>query len=240
MKREITIPEYLTIQQYIDLQNIPDSEHSLEQALYIISVLTDIDTEELKYWDLDSVKQINEYVSDLIDPKNEFYPLVEWNGVLYGYSNITQQTLGEYIDLENLCKDVNNNLHKIVSILYRPVTKHKFDSLSFQLKHRLKVVRNSGVANVFDGYTIEKYDNEKRKEVEDSFLHFPVTVALGAMSFFLLVGSQYLNNTVSLETSMKMENQKLTESLLGSIGGGSGLSTHSLKPIYLTLQATEN
>jgi len=72
MKREITIPDYLTVRQYIALQNIPETDSELEKALFIISTITDIDVEELRYWDLESVKQVNEMISKLVDVGNEF------------------------------------------------------------------------------------------------------------------------------------------------------------------------
>ncbi len=236
----VSIPEYLTIKQYQELQNLPDTDSKLEKSLWIISTLTGIEVEELKYWDLKSIKKVNDLIEKMINPGNEFHSLIEWNGTLYGYSNIKQQSLGEYIDLENLSKDINNNLHKVVSILYRPVTSHKFDSLSFQLKHHLKVVRNNEVANVFDAYDIEGYDSDKRKKVEDNFLGFPVTIALGAISFFLITGSQYLNSIVYSENQNLKEktNQKMLTSLIANIGVGGGLYTHSLKPVYLQLQET--
>jgi len=237
---QVQIPEYLTVQQYMDLQGIPETDSKLEKSLYIISTLTGIEVEELKYWDLDSIKKVNNLIEGMINPGNEFHSLLEWNGTLYGYSNIKQQSLGEYIDLENLSKDINNNLHKILAILYRPVTKHRFDTFSFQLKHHLKVVRGTGVANVFDYYDIEKYDNNTRKSREKDFLGFPVTIGLGAISFFLITGSQYLNSIVysgNQEKAKKM-NQKILTSLIQNIGVGGGLFTHSLKPVYLQLQET--
>jgi len=45
---------------------------------------------------------------------------------------------------------------------------------------------------VFEHYRIEPYDSDKRKKVEQRFLDLPVTIALGAMSFFLLVGKSIL------------------------------------------------
>jgi hypothetical protein len=240
MKKEITIPEYLTIKQYMELQKLPDTDSEIEKSLYIVSTITGIELEELRYWDLESIKVINEHIASLVDVGNEFHSMFEWNGVLYGYSNIKQQSLGEYIDLENLCKDVNNNLHKIVSILYRPIVEHDFGTISTQIKHHLKVVRNKGVENVFEHYTIEKYDNHKRKRIENDFLELPVTIALGAISFFLLIGLQYLNNTVYSENKSKMMNEKLINDLIQSIGVGGGLYTHYLKPKYLQLQGIAN
>ena len=50
-------------------------------------------------------------------------------GKLYGYSSIKKCSLGEYIDLETYCKDMENSMHKVAAILYRPIistTKEKY------------------------------------------------------------------------------------------------------------------
>ena len=67
--------------------------------------------------------------------------IIEWNGVLHGYSNIRQSSLAEYIDLETFCKDVKGNLHKIAAILYRPISDHRFDTLKFKTKQSIKMVK---------------------------------------------------------------------------------------------------
>ena len=42
----------------------------------------------------------------------------------YGFiPNLSEITMGEYIDIEGHCKEAHNNLHKIMSILYRPIVK---------------------------------------------------------------------------------------------------------------------
>jgi len=232
----VELPPYLSIKQYTELQQLPDTESSLQKSLYILSTLTGISIDELQYWDLDSIKTLHSVAEGLIEPSNDFYPLIEYNGTLYGYSHITQQSLGEYIDLETLSKDINENLHKICAILYRPVKHHKFDNFSFQLKHHLKVVNNAEVANVFDGYVIEDYDSDTRNSVQDIFYDFPVSVILGALSFFLLTASQYLTSIAYSDNQQKKQmNQKILTSLLANIGGGGALSTASLKPTYYLL-----
>ena len=45
-----------------------------------------------------------------------FYPLIEIEGKLYGYVDLSQMSLGEYVDLEKLCKDANRNLTQIIAI----------------------------------------------------------------------------------------------------------------------------
>ena len=238
---QIEIPQYLTIRQYLDLKQLPDTDSKIEKTLFIISTITGIDIDELRYWDLESIKKLNDLIEGLVDPKNEFHSIIEWNGVLYGYDNIKQQNLGEYIDLEGLAKEVDKNLHKIAAILYRPITDHRFDTIDFIVKHKLKTIKHKDVANVFDYYNIEKYDSNVRKVREKDFMDFPVQIALGALSFFLTSGSQYLTSTVySLAPKEMIQemNNLLLENLIHNTGAGGGLFTHSLKPIYYQLQGT--
>lgn len=237
---QIEIPEYLTIGQYQKLPDYDQEDSALKRHIKSISALTDIPQEEIAYWDVNSMKKVYDLLQGLGSDRSEFHSLVEFNGVLYGYDNIRHHSLGEYIDLENLCKDTKNNLHKIAAILYRPVTDHRFGTLDFVIKQKIKMVANKDVANVFDFYDIEKYDSKVRRKREQEFKDFPVHIVNGAMAFFLSNATQYLNSTqyskLMGKTMMKEINQGILESLLASTGGGGGLSIHSLKPIYYQYQ----
>lgn len=237
---DINIPDYLTVEQYTKILKIPETLTKLQHNLELISIVTGIPTNELEYWDLESVKKVSNLIVELMDPQTEFHSVLEWNGKLYGYSNIKQQSIGEYIDLENYSKDIVNNLPKICSILYRPITSHRFDSIEFIVKNTYKVLKHKEVENVFDYYDIRKYTSEYRREVENTFRHFPVHVLLGALGFFLLTGALYLNSTVYSQEGnqkiLKKMNQDLLESLLQNIGDGGGLYTNSVKPISYQFQ----
>lgn len=237
---QIDIPEYLTVEQFDRINSIEDKE-KLDQIAITLSALTGFDEEEIKTWSVDSLKDVYGKFKDLGDNHNEFHSIIEWNKVLYGYSDIKHMTLGCYIDIENLCKDLKGNLHKIAAILYRPITNHRFDSLSFQVKQRIKMLNNK-VENVFDWYEIEQYDSKKRKEREEEFKAFPAHILTGALSFFLSTGSLYLNSTPYSEIltdKLKREMNSLTmEDLLRNTTAGGGLFTNSASPIYSTLQAT--
>lgn len=240
---QLNIPEYLTIGQYMDMSKYKEDD-KWGKIINTISVLTGRDKEEVSYWSIDSLKQVYALLVGLTDHNNEFHSLVEWNGKLYGYAHMKQSTLGEYIDLENLCKDVEGNLNKIAALLYRPVRKHRFNSLKFLTKNAYKIVVEKNVENVFDWYELEKYDYEARKDVEQEFKDFPITVILGALSFFLTNASLYLTDIVSSETENKMmktklnaSTQQILESLTQNIGAGGGLSTHSVNPTYYQYQA---
>jgi len=237
---QIEIPEYLTVEQFDRINSI-EKEEKLDQIAITLSALTGYDEEEIKTWSVDSLQNVYDKFKDLGDNQNEFHSIIEWNGTLYGYSDIKSMTLGCYIDIENLSKELKGNLHKIAAILYRPITNHRFDSLSFQVKQRIKMLNNK-VENVFDWYEIEQYDSKKRKQREEEFKAFPAHILTGALSFFLSTGSLYLNSIPSseiLSSKIKKKMNWLTmENLLLNTTGGGGLYTNSVSPIYYQLQGT--
>jgi len=236
---QLSIPDYLTIGQYMETKKY-NGESNWERAVHVIAAITGTDVEEVKLWTVESITKVYKHIQDVANPGQEFHSILEWNGQMYGYAHVKSFSLGEYIDLENLCKDLDNNLHKVAAILYRPITKHRFNGLKFLVKQSIKVANKSGVENVFDYYDIEKYSSETRKEREIQFKEFPVSIILGALSFFLSTASLYLTNIAYSEGRLKEKTAKRTEktlltSLSQSIGVGGGLSTHSVNPIYYQL-----
>lgn len=95
--------------------------------------------------------------------KSEYGELVEKlniNGVQYGFVNDWDSfSMGEWIDMENYCKDVSKNAKNILSLLYR------------------EIVREEGKRYWIKDYTA-KEDPEKFKDI-------PATVFGGVLSFFL-------------------------------------------------------
>lgn len=239
---QLDVPEFVSIDKYREI-NSYKGEDTLGRLVHTVSKITGKPKEEVSSWSIDSMKRVSNVFADLADNNEEFHSLIEWNGTLYGYAHIKQASLGEYVDLENLCNDLENNMHKVAAIFYRPVIKHKFDSIKFTVKHSIKMASNE-VENVFDWYDIETYDSKKRKEREEEFKGFPVHIFLGALSFFLSTASQYLNSIASSEkkiskTKMEKMNNIILGSLLVNTGGGGGLSTTSRSPIYYQYQETK-
>lgn len=245
MKKKITfdLPPYLTIGQYQKM-NSYKGDSPLYKLITLVEAVTKYPKDEIMTWDMESLTAVASKFQDVADPDNEFHSLIEWNGSLHGYAHMDKANLGEYIDLENLTKDLEGNLHKVAALLYRPVTKHRFNTLEFGYKQKVKMVKND-VANVFDFYDVETYDNNKRKDREEAFKDFPVHIVLGAISFFLVTANLYLTTTLSLvkDSNEKMEMKDTMKNLLASlghsIGHGGGLSTTSLNPTYLRLQETK-
>lgn len=239
---EVKIPDYITVGKYQQMNKL-ESLSELDRIVKVISVVTGLDSKEVRGWDLDSLTTVSNAVGEVVERKGEFHAVLEFGDTLYGFSNLSNFTLGEYIDLEEYLKEPTVNLHKIAALLYRPITKHNFDKISFLVKNSIKIGNNK-VENVFEHYKIEAYDNEKVAERHEIFKQFPVHIVLGALAFFFAVGSQYLTSTVSSQTKEidpkgTEKIGKAMEALLDSIGGGGGLYTHSPSLTYFQFPVTE-
>jgi len=239
---QLSVPEYISIEKYGEI-NSYEGDNRFGQLVYSVSKITGKPISEVRLWSMDSLTKVVNVFADIADHNQEFHSIIEWNGQLLGFAHMKQATLGEYIDLENYCKDLKNNMHKVAAILYRPIKKHRFDSIEFITKQTIKMAKNQ-VENVFDWYTLEEYDSDKRKEVEETFKEFPVHIFLGALSFFLSTGSLYLNSIAYSQKKiskrqMIMAEKQLMESLLESTGAGGGLFTTSLSPTYYKYLATD-
>jgi hypothetical protein len=237
MKYTVEIPEYLSIGEY---QRLSSLEHltDLEKTMEIVHTVTTIDKDVLSKWTPNQLSNIGESVLALMNfDSATFYPIIEFNDVLYGYRPISKMILGEYIDLERLCKEPNANLHEIVAILYRPITKDKTQSLKFKLVNGHKIAKGTA-ENLFKYYDIEDYNSNDRGVNAENMLTFPVSFALGAMSFFLGVGTK-LSSSINkyLRPTEKMMITEEMNNLILSIGDGLGQYIHSQNPIsYQSLE----
>jgi hypothetical protein len=92
------------------------------------------------------------------------------DGVEMGFiPDWSQFTTGEWIDMETHTKDVWSNAHRIMSLLYRPVSEQ-----------------------IGDAYHIEPYN---AKEDHDRWLDCPAQWFAGAMLFFSTSRRRLLNST---------------------------------------------
>ena len=237
MKVQIKIPDFLTLDQFSKLTNI---EHltDLDKMIRIITVISDKTEEEVRTWDINSLVKISTELMKLMEIQNEFHPIIEYKGKEYGFAALKNMKLGEYVDLENLCKNSNVNISKIISILYRPIKKNKLGSAKYLIKNGIKLRKNSS-ENIFNHYTIQDYDEMKDDKDYDEkhFDDFPLPFAMGSLVFFLATATLYLNNISSLtklEKEIKME--KIIQEVLIPIGAGLGQFIHSQKVISCPLQ----
>ena len=240
-KYQLKIPEFLSIDRYQKLQSM---EHlpDLMKLVKTINVFTDIEEDEIKTWAISDLGKVANDFSNNLNMDSQFFPMLQLNGINYGYADISTMTLAEFIDLETLCKKPQVNLHEIMAVLYRPVVKHRFNTLIFKAQHNVQLIQNK-VDNVFKWFTLEKYDSETRHINANAMKELPVTFALGALSFFLGTANlHWINSLTSLEVeTKKVEKALMTQTLeaLTNIGGGLRRYIASPKQIFSVSQEKE-
>ena len=208
---KLELPAYLTLQQYRAMDKVYSLEDNL-QTLHTISAIAGLDVKDVRKWDIGTITAVWNTIKSILDDsmKIEFYPILEFEGVQYGFTPMSKMSLAEYIDLDNLSKDRTNNLEQILSILYRPIKSHKIKDMKFRLKSSLKLIfTKDKVEHLMDYYEVEEYDNGKRQEQATLFSDFPASIALGALSFFLGVGN--LSSLDSLTSTAQMSKTQRTK-----------------------------
>ena len=179
---DITIDTY---QKYIKIQEGKGSEKSkVLKSLALLCNITPFVVKKMAYKDLLDIMSI---IKTLIDkePKQEaFRKTFMFKEEEYGFvPNLSKLTTGEYIDLEAFCKEPIENLHTIMSILYRKIT----------------FKRN-------DRYTIESYNPDEFKE--ELFKDCPMDIALNCLGFFLTLGEQLARTSHSYLVAQEKKLQK--------------------------------
>ena len=224
MKLQITIPDYLSIKDwkfFNALEHLSDSE----KMITLISHLTDKHLDEVKKW---KPAQLTGVYKTLLESFNDlapqFYPIFELDGVLYGFRSLTSMTTGEYIDLERLAKNPNENLEEILAILYRPIVKNNFKGIKWAFKSTYKIALGEA-ENLFRYYEVEEYDNSKREDNAEKLSALPASMGLGALSFFLVLATSYSANMSlsSLPPKQQMMEMKKIQKQMDSLSIGAGL-----------------
>ena len=128
---DITIDTY---QKYIKIQEGKGGEKSkVLKSLALLCNTTPLVVKKMAYKDLLEIMGI---IKTLIDkePKEEaFRKVFMFKEEEYGFvPNLSKLTTGEYIDLESFCKEPIENLHIIMSILYRKITFKRNDRYTIE------------------------------------------------------------------------------------------------------------
>lgn len=203
-KIKIELPNYLTIEQYTKIGEM-DGMSEIEKIVNVLSAVTDYSIEDVKKWNLNDVRGLYEVIAtELFNDDFVLLPVFEFQNILWGLQPLSKMTLGEYIDLETALK--KNQTEKVMSIMYRPITKNRLDSLEFKVKFNLKYAVGK-VENLFDYYEIEEYNWKDCLGREPILKKLPMSVALGAYNFFLTTGMQ-------LQIDMMLSSAEITETEL--------------------------
>ena len=117
---DVTIGVY---QKYIEIQENEKKEKN--KIIKSVALLCNTTEEIVKKMEYKSLLEITQIISVLVDSepsKLDFKKKFMFEGDKYGFiPDLSKLTTGEYIDLENYTKNPIENLHTIMSILYRKV-----------------------------------------------------------------------------------------------------------------------
>lgn len=189
---KLTVPDNwndITIKDYQKFMVIMDSKKSEKQKMLdMISLFCKVSKKDLKQFALKDVEKIGSILIKMVknDPSDiKVEKHVSFNGDTYSViPNMSEMTTGEFVDLETYSSDSINNLHKILSILYRKQTSKE---------------------DRWGRYNVEDY--EPTPEKTEAMLQFPMGYALGILNFFfhleaeLIVDSRsYLEKQTSFKT----------------------------------------
>ena len=180
---DITIETY---QKYVKIQEGKGSEKSkVIKSLALLCGTTPFIVKKMAYKDLLEIMGIIKKLIDTEPAKEEFRKIFMFKKQEYGFCpNLSNITTGEYIDLETYCKDPIENLHIIMSILYRPI--------SFKRGER---------------YAIESYNPDEFKE--ELFKDCPMDIALNSLGFFLTLGERLAKISHSYLQAQEAKRQKV-------------------------------
>ena len=177
--KDITIAEY---QRYLQIAKSKRRTRDDE----IISMFCKIDKELIKKLKLKDKKILVDKVNKFVNSKNELEleKRIEFKGKKYGFiPNLSKITTGEFVDIEEYGKNINENLHRIMSVLYREI-----DKASGKL------------------YNVKSYDPD---ELEiDRFKDLPMSTTLSAIDFFFRLGTNLLEDLNNYSMGVVKMNQE--------------------------------
>ena len=171
--------ETLSLRKYIRLMKVlqeSKKDDEFQQFVNMISILSDVPRNVINKMQIKDIKMFAEHIGEFLNnpPDEELKHFLTVDNIEYGFNpNLREITFGEWVDIDTYLKDgVNDNLHKILSVLYRPV-----------------------IAKDGDKYRIADY--EPNEKVAELFLdELTVGDFYGASVFFSDLGRELLTATL--------------------------------------------
>jgi hypothetical protein len=167
---DVTLKKYLTLQK--ELKNYEGEEDA--QAAVLVTYLCGIDSDILAGLGKKDYNTIGYELGKWISKTDfDLKRIITIDGVEYGFEpNLSNIAYGAYADITQYgTLTIDDNWAKIMSILYRPITKR-----------------------VRDTYEIQKYNGEIDS---DKFLEVSMDIHLGTLFFFVHLSTDLLKNILN-------------------------------------------
>ena len=222
MNIKITVPSNLseiTLEQYQRyLKVIEDVEQNDKAQMFVDLKMMEIFcgvpyTTAMKF-PMSEVSRINRIIGSVLNDKSELVRTFQMGDSTFGFiPKLDEMTFGEYIDLDNFFGDWNN-MHKAMSVLYRPIDKSYKDTL----------------------YSIKEYDGDT---FHNAMKQMPLDAVFSSIVFFYTLGSELSKIMLnSLQEEGEMDTT-LKQDLIKNGDGILAFST-SLKEMLNELSILQN
>lgn len=165
----------ITLEQYRKISALQETEKTdIHKVMGTIRILTGMTENQLLSIGSKDIERIQKVLAWLNTPPQdlELQTTFTLDGVEYGViPDIDNISVGEFADLETMCQDANENLHEIMAIMYRPITRR-----------------------VGSWYEVEAYKPTAQKA--EAMLQAPFGVAVSLMVFFSSIENELVRNTL--------------------------------------------
>ena len=199
--KEITIPtswseiELKTFRAYTMYKAKNKDVSALEEKMFCVELFCNLTAEEVRSLNIQDLNNVYGDLIKILEDKNaniKFEQTFKFKGKEYGFiPNLSKLSTGEWVDYEELMKQGGywENAHKIMSILFRPITKKRGKK-----------------------YSIEEYNDEHINQHSDDFLSLKMDKVIGAQSFFFRLGIDLLE-TLRTYTLKEKEKRSIKKGL---------------------------
>ena len=121
----ITIKQYMSVMKIINDNDLKE----LSRVVKVIGALSDISEEDILRLPVSNINTLGAILNKFLrtKPNEDLNHIVKLKGVEYGFHpKLSALTFGEWVDIDRyISEGVNDTLHKIMAILYRPVIAKK-------------------------------------------------------------------------------------------------------------------
>lgn len=176
--KDVTLKKYLSMMS--DIEAYRDDQEAVDALM--LHHLAGIPYEELNNLTSESYNKLKEKLSKFLKPEDiELSKFVTIDGIEYGFEpNLSKMTYGAYADISQYDTiSIDKNWAKIMSILYRPITKKDKNGL----------------------YNIEEYKGILKEEI---WLDVTMDIHFGTLFFFLNLQMDLMKDTLKSLTETDM------------------------------------
>jgi hypothetical protein len=153
----------VSISMFRELASLSPDLTTSQRVIQTVSILTDTDPELVKKLPIHVISQIASELKFMDDmPIDDFAKEFEADGTVYRFTEPSKMTVGEWVDIEEYLKDINNNMHKILAIIYRETPEYfGYKEERAKVMDAQSVTRIYGAMVFFSVFGAELYRSSK-------------------------------------------------------------------------------